>query len=69
MAVAADVVLLLAGLLRLGSSAGKAATALLSTAAAMDADSQERISIYMQVLSHPTQELRQLCLVRTAHSL
>ena len=29
----------------------------------MDADSQERISIYMQVLSNPTEEMQQLCLV------
>ena len=29
----------------------------------MDADSQERISTYLQVLSNPTEPMQQLCLV------
>jgi len=43
-------------LLRLGQSGGKAT-------AQMDADSQERISLYLHALSNPTPEVQQLCLV------
>jgi len=53
--VSADVMLLLTGLLRLGQGS--------KTATAMDADSQERISLYLHALSHPTPEVQQLCLV------
>jgi coatomer subunit beta len=59
---AADVMLILAGLLRLGQPA-KGGLACASTPQHMDADSQERICIYMQVLSNPTPEMLQLCLV------
>ena len=62
--VAADVMLILSGLLRLGSKGSAGAPAAGSTTPqVMDADSQERISIYMQVLSNPTEEMQQLCLV------
>ena len=53
--VAADVILILTGLLQLGHS-GRGVPQI-------DADSQERISIYLQVLSNPSEEMQQLCLV------
>jgi len=58
--VAADVILILAGLLRLAAKPGSSAS---TAPQQMDADSQERISIYMQVLSNPTPAMLELCLV------
>ena len=52
--VTADVVLIITGLLQLGH-AGRGMPQI-------DADSQERITINLQVLSNPSQELKQLCL-------
>ena len=53
--VAADVMLILTGLLQLGT-AGRGSTPI-------DADSQERIQIFLQVLSNPTEAMMQLVLV------
>ena len=53
--VAADVMLILTGMLQLGQ-AGRGVPPI-------DADSQERISVYLQVLSDPTEEMQHLCLV------
>jgi coatomer subunit beta len=63
--IAADVMLILTGLLRLGQpgTSGKQAATHNPYAQQMDADSSERISIYLQVLSDPTEEMQQLCLV------
>jgi coatomer subunit beta len=52
--IAADVMLLLAGLLQLGKAGQSAQN--------IDPDSQERISMYLQVLSNPSEETVQLCL-------
>ena len=52
--VTADVVLIITGLLQLGH-AGRGMPQI-------DADSQERITINLQVLSNPSQELNRLCL-------
>ena len=68
--VAADAMLILAGLLRLGQPAkGGGMTSSLGPHS-MDADSQERISIYIRVLSDPTEAMQELCLVhcREAYS-
>lgn len=51
--VAADAMLLMTGLLQLGSA---------KAAPGLDADSRERILIYLQVLSQSNAELSQLCL-------
>jgi len=48
-------VLILTGLLQLGHS-GRGVPQI-------DQDSQERISIFLQVLSEPSEDFRQLCLV------
>jgi coatomer subunit beta len=63
--VAADVILLLTGLLRLGTTAsGRPPSGAPGTQPQhMDADSKERIAVYLQVLSNPTPEMQQLCLV------
>ena len=60
--VAADVMLLLSGLLRLGQPVKGGIGPCVGTQS-MDADSQERISTYLQVLSNPTEPMLQLCLV------
>jgi len=52
--VTADVMLLLTGLLQLGKAG--------SSAQSIDADSQERISSYLQLLSKPGADVQQLCL-------
>mmetsp|Transcript_30028 Transcript_30028/g.77796 ORF Transcript_30028/g.77796 Transcript_30028/m.77796 type:complete len:755 (-) Transcript_30028:418-2682(-) len=52
--VSADVVLILTGLLQFGHT-GRGLPQI-------DADSQERISVYLQVLSRPTADIKQLCL-------
>ena len=54
--VAADVLLLLTGMLQLGAGTD-------GETQSIDADSHERISMYIQVLSNPSPELEQLCLV------
>ena len=53
--VCADVLLILTGLLQMGQ-AGKGIPPI-------DKDSHERITIYLQILSNPSDELSQLCLV------
>ena len=54
--VAADVTLILTGMLQLGQRPAKGG------ATQIDADSLERISIYLQALSDPTEEMQRLCL-------
>jgi len=53
--VCADVVLILTGLLQLGH-AGRSVPQI-------DHDSEERITVYLQILSSPSDEMQQLCLV------
>mmetsp|Transcript_218 Transcript_218/g.728 ORF Transcript_218/g.728 Transcript_218/m.728 type:complete len:948 (-) Transcript_218:175-3018(-) len=53
--VAADVMLILTGLLQLGKAGGAGAT--------IDADSQERLQTYLHLLSSPGEEVQALCLV------
>jgi coatomer subunit beta len=53
--VAADVMLILAGMLQLGK-AGQAGQAI-------DTDSQERLTTYLRLLSSPGEDVQQLCLV------